>query len=136
MVEKPVGKYFIVYLMREDLALQVISVLRYPIFLLFVELDPQFRLLLFVVGLESHSVEVESLPWGKVEVVLVLLEGLLDGLLPLELLMADLDEQSNHLSNLMIDEALPHQGEADERYPIQLPLLLALETLAEVLLYY
>ncbi len=108
MVEKPVRKDLPLDLMGEYFTLKVISIFSDPIFLLLVELHSELRLFLLVVGFEGHPVEVESFSWGKIHIVLLFRECLLYGLLSLQLLIADFYYETDHLSNLVIDEALPH----------------------------
>ena len=133
MVLQPAGERLVVYLVREYLALQVISVPLYPCLLLLVQLHLELGLLLLVVELKGHSVEVQSFSWREVHVVTLLGECVLDGLLAWELLIADLDEKSDHLADLMVDEALADEGEADEGDPMRLAFFLIGEAFLEVL---
>lgn len=133
VVLQPVGEGPVVYLMREDLALEVISVSFYPCLVLLVQLHTQLWLFLLVVQLKSHSVEVQSLSRSQVDIVTLLGECVFNGLLARQLLVADLDEKPYHLADLVVDEALAHESKPYEGHSMRLAFLLIAEAFLEVL---
>lgn len=111
---QPVGEYLLLHLVLDDLGLQVGPVLPDVLLLLLGELDLLLGVPPAVVGLECHPVQVQALPRRQVHVELLWLEGLLDGCLPVQFLREYLDEEPNHLPDLVVDEGLPNQSEPDE----------------------
>ena len=136
VVLQPVCEGLVVYFVREDLTLQIISVSFYPCLILFVEFYPQLWLFLLVVQLKSHSVEVQSLSRSQVDIVTLLGECVFNGLLTRQFLVADLDEKADHLADLMVDEALTHESKPNEGHSMRLAFLFIAEAFLEVLVYH
>ena len=98
--------------MGQNLSFQKFSVLFNFLLVRLVEFDSMNWFLFFVVGVKSHSVEVESFSWGQVDVVLFFAKGSFDSLFSLKLFVANFDQKTYHFPDLMIDEALAYESES------------------------
>lgn len=103
-------------------------------FIFFVEFNSKGGFLLLVVHVKGHPVEVEAFPRSQVDIILLLSECTLYGLLTLKLLIAYFNEQSYHLPNLVVDKALADKSEPQEAHPMALSLLLLRVQLLQAIL--
>ena len=111
---QPFTKYFFFHFMLYYLWFQVGPVILDPHIFLLGELYLFLCVSSVIVRFECHPVQVQSLSWGKINIILLWFKCFADCFFSIQLLRKNLNQQPNHFPDLMVDKRLANERKSNK----------------------